>query len=426
MSTHTEWVDRMSQWLGPHLGSGSGSGGLAESMEKLQRRIDEGTAELQTCRVTEGPAGALPAAMKEELLGLMDQLKEDLSQELVKKLMQISKADAGKETADGLAEEAFAEVEEERKKINELEEALLFGKPLPKKKRKKPSSKKPLHDQQVLLPILDEIEQAILSTPEPCSLAPPPPPSLPRQNTFPTPLHVSQIPPPPARPYEQHVAYPAQARSITRSIEQRKSAFNSNMERDDSRSSSLSSCGMGFGPGGHSHQPNPYPHPYPNSRPANAPYASSLTSTSASSRSGSSLGTYRRPIKDPRTHMEASQGPCPVGPCGGNRLNDVPPPAPPRPSFRPPTGSRSGSGGGYSVDYSMPPPPPPGPPPRLPYAPLDDDGEDAHYKQFIAANLRRQHGYRPQASGYHRPPAGHGDDYYGSNWEVEETELTIY
>eukprot|EP01063_Lacrimia_lanifica_P028561 TRINITY_DN4191_c0_g1_i1.p1 TRINITY_DN4191_c0_g1~~TRINITY_DN4191_c0_g1_i1.p1 ORF type:complete len:549 (+),score=192.79 TRINITY_DN4191_c0_g1_i1:48-1649(+) len=533
MDVHGEWVDRMAKWLsGPPAEATPPT--LGTSMDRLHARIAANTAkleqqleaappapravrvvdaELEAAMAPKGVLAGMPAGVVAELKGVVEKLKDDLSKELVRALGEIGEAESKRQEA--LTRRLFDRVEEERKKIEQLEDVLLYGHSQQEASRRdmdamlhavKAAEQRDRHREE-LLPILNDIERAVLNAPPPprteastkqtpsspipdappSSRIPPPPPGPPPG--FDTPSHTAPLaPPPPPPPLSFHTS--DAARGAAASIEQRKQAFHATVaDVEGSRQRRLEGVytpGLKYRrrvdvqaappppppppqqPGeyvwaqyahGHGHHYYPPPPHYAAAPPPPPPVPHSASDTASTASDRSSCA--RREARAPNTVEGMFRGPPPPPPPPGAHppWGSGPPPMPlPAHASHPPlmqSQYASVATGGTASPPPPPPPPPAGPPPAFHYAPAQGT-----YLTHLNRQASRSTEGSPPPPPPGAPPAGaaanmlrpprpphrvhdqdydrvHDQDYdevfspergafTGSNWQVEEAELTIY
>ena len=392
--THTAWVERMAQLMAP--ASTSRPGTLNGSMESLQRQIEHNCRKLGSpgpqsqeasppaaLRVEEatvaraaspkvpGLSSDVPGPLGEQLTGFMERLKEDLSKDLVRQLAALSKSD--REDQDRKTAELFESVEQERRKIERLEDRLIYGAaptspPHARRSHGSAAAARLSQEQQEeLLPLLDQIERTILTD---CSLAASGRPTVVTAAPRAPP---AWQPPPPAGPPPARFAAAStgggggggggggMSRRHSREVEDRKRHFNAS-----------------FG----SSQPT-LPPPPPGARFAGgaAGAAGGFDRETESVCSRSSATSGRREVVEPHTLRQHL----------GWQTRESPPPPPPPPGPPPPQAGpppqhphaaspylkvvggrvppRGGDGYARQPQQPPPPPPPPGPPPSHYMAP---------------------------------------------------------
>ncbi|KAJ9460122.1 hypothetical protein DIPPA_11217 [Diplonema papillatum] len=544
MDAREDWAVRMAEWYhgqGPEAASPAAVDEGADPMLELQKRIEASCERLESVglpmpvedkrrlgvavkqppeepqadprtrhRTPVGPLGKLPKGMSDKFDKFLNQLKDDLVADLLRKLDAASKSADKSPAADEATRELFENVERERKKIDALSEFLLHGTPLPSDlaggKRGKLSSRRQSapsaearvsaggrSQQQELLPLLDEIERAIvrLSDEQPAGEAK----GGGRQVLAPAAL-------PEVLPRQRGGGGRGKQRSLARELAAKKHAFDAEIER-------LSSCPS---------VPTMTPRNQHASPPVLTQRAPNAFETSSSHSGGASTSscpppTNRRAVaREPHSATQHLYGravpPPPPGPppanpyfppypvpaqgnsrrgsCDGSYYGGQPPPPPfAHPAWGPAARGvqqqqqqqqqqqrhpqqqhpeddiasyyRRPSARSYQSEGPHRPPPPPPPFAHPAWGPAargvpqqqqqqQQHPQQQHPEDDIASYYRRPSARSYQSEGPHRPPPYpawtkrhavmhppphpqdyfYDDEYEGSNWEVEETEMTIY
>ena len=420
-------------------------GTLGGSMLSLHQRIADNCARLEAdssqlsetssipatrtlCKADafkQGLARDVPENLGKQLEGFMAGMKEDLSKHLIAKMEEITKS--GQASNDAAYQKLFDNVEQEKRKLEDLEDKLLYGDTL-KRSTLEPVLQSGLTETQQaeLLPLLDQIERTILSSGSFSGPSHSHSNSAHLVNSPPQRPAPPPGPPPPPPPRETVQRKPSRPHSsgdslrLSRQIEHSKQAFDSQWGRQKQQPYARhASRGV---------PPPPPPGPPPPPPPPLQSYrdTESLCSSRSSRRALVEPHTlhhhHHHRAEPPRNRYEEFTAELEMEELGG--------------------GGGGGGGGGYaamhrrgasSQPHPMQPPPPPGRSPYLQYTRGGGGGgggasmPSMPVPHYDAGGLYQSG--MPSHEEYYPQDYSDEDVYYeeqglpGSNWEVEETEL---